>query len=144
MDNEDLERSLKAYFDLDLFATQCGVSIVEIRTGYAKVQMVAEDRHLNSFGAVHGGALFTLADMAFAAAANSHGTLAVGLNCTMSYTKAAPKGLLIAEATENSLSPRIATYIIHIKTGSGEQISTFQGMAYRKRIPIDMAGRDKM
>ena len=141
MEQEPQTQAFKAYFDQDLFAAQCGISIVEMRSGYARTQMVAEDRHLNSFGAVHGGALFTLADMAFAAAANAHGTLAVGLNCTMSYTKAAPKGLLIAEAVEDSLSPRIATYLIHIKTGTGDQVATFQGMAYRKGVPLEKAGR---
>ncbi len=55
MEQEPQTQAFKAYFDQDLFAAQCGISIVEMRSGYARTQMVAEDRHLNSFGAVHGG-----------------------------------------------------------------------------------------
>jgi hypothetical protein len=59
----------------------------------------------------------------------------------MSYTKAAPKGLLIAEAVEDSLSPRIATYLIHIKTGTGEQVASSKewptGRAYHLRRQDD-------
>ena len=134
-DNQDWEH-VKAYLGRDRFAAQCGISILEIGEGHATVRMEAGDEHLNSWGSVHGGALFTLADMAFAAAANSYGQLAVGINCTINFTRAAPKGALVAEAVEESRSPRIATYIIRIRREDGTLVATAQGMSYVKGTPI--------
>jgi hypothetical protein len=40
--------------------------------------------------------------------------------------------LLLAEAEEVSCGPKIAAYTIRITDDSGEMISLFEGMAYRK------------
>ena len=59
-------------FANDLYATQTtGVKIVEVREHYAKCTLDIQPTHRNAMGAVMGGVLFTLADLAFAAAANS-------------------------------------------------------------------------
>jgi acyl-CoA thioesterase len=47
--------------------------------GRAQAKMTLQPHHCNALGTVHGGAIFTLADFAFAAASNSHGTVAVAL-----------------------------------------------------------------
>jgi len=120
----------------DMFAKHCNMSIEEIGEGYARVTMDADDRHLNSHETVHGGAIFSLADMAFAAASNSHGTLSVGVSCSIHYIKAAKKGRLVAEAIEDSKGTKLATYIVHITNEHNEKIATFQGMVYRKNITI--------
>jgi acyl-CoA thioesterase len=93
--------------------------------------------HLNGVGTVQGGALFTLADFTFAAACNSHGTVAVAINCSISYVKAVSSGTLIADARETSLGGRIGTYTIDITNENGDLIAIFQGMAYRKKETMD-------
>ena len=82
---------------------------------------------------VHGGAVFTLADLAFAAACNSHGRVAVAIHCSISYIKAAQGDVLQAEAQEVSAGPKIGTYSIRITDGTGEIVAVFEGMAYRKK-----------
>lgn len=68
----------RAVFDNDRFASEAtGVEIVEVEDRYARCQVTVADRHRNAMGAVMGGVLFTLADLAFAVAANSE-TLAEG------------------------------------------------------------------
>lgn len=98
--------------------------------------MQLRDHHLNSLGTVHGGAIFALADFAFAAASNSHGTVAVALNATISFVKAASTGVLTAEAAEISVSRKIGTYTVNVTDESGQIVAVFQGMAYRKGKPI--------
>ena len=66
---------LKAYFDADRFATGIGIELLEVKEGYARARMEVSERHLNAAGVMQGGAIFTLADYAFAACSNSHGTL---------------------------------------------------------------------
>jgi len=67
---------------------------------------------------VHGGAIFTLADLAFAAASNSHGTVAVAINASIWFVTAAREGTLYAEAKEVSRNPKLATYSIQVTDDS--------------------------
>ncbi len=125
--------AIKAFFRKDLFAGFVGIELIEAGDGRARAQLEIRDHHLNGLGLVHGGAVFTLADLAFAAAANSRGRTAVAIHCSISYLKAATGGLLFAEAEEVSCGPKIAAYTIRITDASGELISRFEGMAYRKK-----------
>ncbi len=126
------------YFrDNDFFAKLCGIELLEAGKGYAKSRMQVEKHHLNGVGTVQGGALFTLADFTFAAACNSHGTVAVAINCSISYVKAVSSGTLIADARETSLGGRIGTYTIDITNENGDLIAIFQGMAYRKKETME-------
>ncbi len=94
--------------------------------------------HLNGLKTVDGGAIFTLADFAFAVACNSHGTIAVVLNASITFMKAATTGTLWAEARELSRNFKVATYTIDVKDDAGDLVALFQGLAYRKKdkLPV--------
>jgi acyl-CoA thioesterase len=131
---------LKRFFNnRDRLCIHLGIQVTEIGHGWAKTAMTIADHHLNGADVVQGGAIFTLADLAFGAAANSHGTLALGVNTSIAYTKAAKTGTLTAHARETAKSGPLATYIVEIKDDSGETIATFQGTAYRKREQLDLS-----
>ena len=85
------------FFKKDMFAVSSGIELLEVSPGYAKARMKIEEKHLNALRAVQGGAVFTLADLAFAAASNAYGNAAVGINANISFVKAATKGTLTAE-----------------------------------------------
>jgi acyl-CoA thioesterase len=123
---------IKDFSDKDRFAKLLGIELIEVSKGRAKAKMSIKEFHLNAVNTVHGGAIFSLADYTFAIAANSHGSIAVALNVNISFLKAVSEGVLIAEAEEISLNPKIATYSIKILNEKNELIATFQGMAYRK------------
>ncbi|AXV38170.1 MAG: PaaI family thioesterase [Methanobacteriaceae archaeon] len=132
-----MEKLLK-YFENDNFACKNHIKLIEANKGKAKAEMVIKQGHLNSLGTVHGGAIFTLADFTFAAAANSHGNVSVAINAHISFMKAAYKGTLLAEAEEISINPKIATYTVKIKDQRGDIIAIFQGMAYRKKDKLNL------
>jgi len=121
-----------AFFTSDAWAKEAGIELMEVSTGRSKVRMKIERKHVNSHDTVHGGAIFTLADTAFALASNSHGIPAAAINAHISYVKSATAGTLYAEATESSLSPKIATYSVIVTDDKGEKIALFEGMVYRK------------
>ena len=124
----------KELLSKDAFAKHNGIELVEIGPGTAKAVMTVGKEHLNGVGIVHGAAIFSLADFAFAAASNSHGTVAVAINANISFVKAATQGtLLTAEAKEQSINPKLATYLIDVTDDEGERVATFQGMVYRKK-----------
>ncbi len=124
--------SLKAFFANDRFAAENGIELVELGAGFARARMPINGRHHNSVGIVHGGALFTLADFAFAAASNSAGRLAVAIQTNLSCLVAVASGVLEAEAREVSRSRRISTCSVRISDEHGRLVALFQGTAYVK------------
>jgi acyl-CoA thioesterase len=116
----------------DRFAAHCGIELLSISAGQARARMTLRPDHLNGLGSVQGGAIFTLADFAFAAASNSHGTVAVAINVSISFMKAAHTGALWAEAREVSRSFKLGSYTVEVKDDAGDLVALFQGMAYRK------------
>ncbi len=128
--------TIRKFFKNDKFAEYVGIELLEVSKGRAKAKMEIKNHHLNGLKTVQGGAIFTLADLVFAAASNSHGTVAVSINANISYLKSVTTGTLIAEAREISRNPKLATYTVHITNGNGDIIAIFQGMVYRKKTEL--------
>ena len=129
---DDLER----FVAQDAFARSIGVEVPEYSDGRATARLTIEPRHLNSAGTLHGGAIFSLADAAFAAASNSHGTLAVSIDASISYFTAVKEGIVTAEAREVSRNRKLATYLIDVTDESGAPVAHFRGTVYRKSAAI--------
>lgn len=128
---------IKEFFaENDLFARHNGIELLEMEEGRALVRMKIKPFHMNAANTVHGGAIFTLADFAFAAASNSHGRLAMGINTSVNFVKAAVKGTLHAEAREQSLNSKLATYNVMVTDDEGSTVAIFQGMVYRKKEAV--------
>ncbi|MGB7748645.1 MAG: hotdog fold thioesterase [Verrucomicrobiia bacterium] len=131
---EEIKRCLKN----DRFAERTNVELLSVSPGFATAKMVLHPHHLNGLGSVQGGAIFTLADYAFAAACNSHGTVAVALNVSITFMKAAKSGTLWAEAREVSKNFKVGSYVVEVKDDQRDLVATFQGLAYRKKdkLPV--------
>lgn len=128
---------LKEFFSVnDLFARHNNIELLEAEEGRALACMKIEPYHFNGAGTVHGGAIFTLADFAFAVASNSHGKLAMGISTSVNFVKAPVKGVLYAEATEQSLNPKLGSYSVIVTDADKETVAIFQGMVYRKSESI--------
>ena len=125
--------TLKKFVQRDHFAAHLGVDMLEFGNGRARAKMTLKKHHLNSAGMTHGGAIFSLADAVFSAASNSHGTLAVAINVSISFFKAVSNGALTAQAEEVSLNPRLATYLVTVTDDKDDRIALFQGTVYRKK-----------
>ena len=124
---------LQAFVERDSFAKCLGVEMLEYGRGYARAQLKISPQHLNSAGILHGGAIFSLADAAFAAASNSHGRLAVAISASISFFAARMDGTLIADAREVAINVKLATYLIEVKDEAGALVAQMQGTVYRKR-----------
>jgi acyl-CoA thioesterase len=131
---------LKSYFEKDSFANLCGIELIEAFNGCAKAKLDLREHHLNAMKMPHGGLLFTLADLAFAAAVHSRGRAAVALNCTISYMKVSFGNVLYAQAKEVSRNNRTALYSVTVVDESDEIVAVFQGLAYIKKQRIGDSG----
>lgn len=131
---DTVARVVRKITENDRYIRMAGVRTEEVKPGYARVAMTVEDKHLNSLDNTHGGAVFTLADAAFALAANSHGQVAVGLNMSISFVKATRLGdVLTATATEDKLTRSTGLYRIEVTDQSDELVAVAEGLVFRKK-----------
>src|SRR5512137_1384777 len=130
--------NIQRFFKNDRFAERANIELLSVSPGQARAKMTLHSHHLNGYGTVQGGAIFTLADFAFAAASNSHGTVAVAINVSITFMKAGTTGTLWAEARELSRNFKLGSYTVEVKDDAGELVALFQGLVYRKseKIPV--------
>lgn len=116
-----------------------GLEVVDVRPGFAKVVMQTSPEMGNIFGALHGGAVFSLMDEAFQLASNTHGVLAVALNVSITYVAApGPQCVLEATAEEIHRTRRTASYLCEVREREeGKLIATAQALAYRTSKQIE-------
>ena len=111
------DRILKFFNDNDHFAKENGMVITRLEEGASEAVLTASERHFNGVGIIMGGALFTLTDFAFAAALNSFGFRAVGMNASTSFLKpgkGVPGAKFTARATLVSKTRRTAVFDVNV------------------------------
>ena len=118
------------FFKNDLFATNAGVELIEIREGYSKAKLEIKPEHLNAGQRTQGGAIFTLADLA-------HGTLAFSLSSNITFLRASgPGDTLYAEARERYTGRSTGYYQIDVTDQEGRLIATFESSVFRKKDEV--------
>lgn len=118
----------------DAFSQWLGIEVVDIKPGYAKLEMKVRPEMVNGFNVTHGGIAFSLADSALAFASNSYGRVAVAMENNISFTKKVmPGDLLTATTEELSLGRRIAVYNITITNQDEEKVALFRGTVFRTK-----------
>lgn len=133
-----MDEKVLRYFDRDRFAAHVGGKLLKVEPGYALAKMEVGDRHLNAANIIHGGALFTLGDLAVAAASNAHGQVAVGISANILFFKPSKGKVLFAEAKESSFSRKIANYHVKIYDDNGEDIAQLNITCYKKEEKISI------
>lgn len=129
---ENRIKHLEQILKNDRFALHNEINLVSIAIGTAMAEMTVADKHLNGVNIVQGGALFTLADFAFAAASNSHGRIAVASNANITFFKGVSSGKLTAVAKELNLGKTLSHYSVDILDQNGTQIAYFTATAFLK------------
>jgi acyl-CoA thioesterase len=116
----------------DYFAEALGIKVLEAKDGYAKVTMEVEKIHTNALGFTHGGAVFSLADYAFAHACNCGENVAVAVQVSINFLKPTVEGdLLTAEATRVSEGKTTGLYQVTVRK-EDKIVALFTGLAFKK------------
>lgn len=123
--NAQMERMKKDRFICELI----GIQLTEARPGYAKASLELRPDHLNGVGIVQGGVLYSIADYAFAAAAN-YAEPVVGIETTVSFLKSVRTGTITAEAVEVARSRRFANCRVEVTDEKGRLLAVFSGRGY--------------
>jgi acyl-CoA thioesterase len=120
------DRILKFFNDNDHFAKENGMVITRLGEGTSEAVLTASERHFNGMGIIMGGALFTLTDFAFAAALNSFGFRAVGMNASTSFLKpgkGVPGAKFTARAKLVSKTRRTAVFDVDVRDEQGRLLT---------------------
>ncbi|WP_416389028.1 PaaI family thioesterase [Mediterraneibacter glycyrrhizinilyticus] len=119
-------------FENDRFATENGAVIEEVDDHYARCTLRVEERHRNAMGAVMGGVYFTLADFAFAVAANWQEIGTVSLTSDIAYLGTAKGDRLTAEAVCVKNGRTTSYYRIEVKDEFGKLAAIVNTTGYKK------------
>ena len=126
------EKSVHFLYDNDPFSKWLGIKIDTIKAGYVKIHMTVRSDMLNGFGLCHGGVTFSLADSALAFACNSHGSLSMLLDASVSYPERVLEGdQLTAIAEEHALKNKTGLYIITVTKNNDITVAIFKATVYR-------------
>lgn len=127
---------IRNYFSEDRFATENGVTIESVTEDCVVCSMELGEQHRNSVGGVQGGAIFTLADLAFAV----HGNLAmvcgeglgitVGQSYSISFLKSSKGRSLTATSTCISKGRNISVYKVRVEDDLGMPIAEMLANGY--------------
>jgi acyl-CoA thioesterase len=120
----------------DAFSQWLGIEIVDVRPRRAVVRMTVREEMVNGFGVCHGGIAFSLADSALAFASNTHGTVTVSIENTITYPKVIAIGdKLTAIAKEESSTTRLGFYKVTVRRSDDAIVALFKGTVYKTQKP---------
>ena len=123
----------RAFFAGDRFATESGMTLEELDESHAVTSVEIGARHRNALGGVMGGAIFTLADLAFAALTNDRERSVVAQQVSINYLAAPKGGRLFATARYKKDGRSSCVVNVDIVDDSGREIAQFVGTGFKLR-----------
>ena len=121
----------RAYFSGDRFATENGMTLEERDESHAVTSLALGARHRNALGGVMGGAIFTLADFAFAALTNDRERVAVAQQVSVNFLAAANGDRLIATARYKKDGRASCVVNVDVVDDTGREIAQFVGTGFK-------------
>ena len=121
----------REYFKDDGFASANGIILEELDDAHALTSVILTHNHRNALGGVMGGAIFTLADFAFAALSNQLHMGTVAQQISINYLSA-PKGdRLIAKAVCRKNGRNSCVINVDVTDDTGRDIAQFVGTGFK-------------
>lgn len=121
------------------FAQTLDIVIDTIGPGTCRASMPVRADELNPVSVVHGGALFTLADVATGAAMASHGYFAVTVSANYNYLRSAALGdVVTAEAREVKGGKTLCVFEAVLTDQTGKLVGTGTFTYYKLEQKIEL------
>lgn len=121
----------REYFQGDRFAMNSGITLDELTDEGCVCSMTLCDDHRNANGGVMGGALFTLADFAFAVLSNHLHRPTVAQQVSVNFISA-PKGVRLFATARCRKNGRTSCVInVDVSDDAGRDIAQFVGTGFK-------------
>lgn len=133
----------------NFFAQLIGISIIEMKRGFARGRLEVTKKLKNPIGSVHGGCLYTLADVVCGAAASSYGFQVTTLDSSFHYLRAGLEKTEVLYGTADVVKHGKRIIVLETKiadqTGRVLCTGTFTYMSLGKYLPyIDEETAERM
>lgn len=126
-----VEKARERFAD-DLFATEAtGIIIEDVKRDYSKCSLELKQIHKNANNQVMGGAIFTLADFAFAVASNEENPVTVSLSSNIVFLSPVKGKTLFAEAKAVKSGKRTCTFNISVYDDTETAVATVTTVGMR-------------
>ncbi|MFW6113602.1 MAG: PaaI family thioesterase [Actinomycetota bacterium] len=137
MEDKPVDGETRRIIEEDIYAEYLGAELEDLSQGRARVILKLEPRHVNFMGLIHGGVMFSLADIAFGAAANSFGTRAMALQVNIDFL-APPRSddIIAAEVKLVSRAGKMGFYDMNVSDSRGVVVARCSGWAYHTGKPL--------
>ncbi len=119
------------------FAKTIGLEMLELREGYAEGRIPVKEESKNPLGTMHGGCLYSLADIVSGTAATLRGNYVTTVSGEFSYLRpAADTQYVTAKAQEIRFGKNLAVYRVDLVDDAGTvlDIATFTFFDLGKKI----------
>ncbi len=135
--------ALNKYFqESDSFAAHLNIEIIEISAEHSVATMPLTDLHRNGMGHAHGGAIYSLVDMAFAAAAHASGSFFVTVQSSISYLEPGRLGPLRAVAKTVRCGKTLGTYDVRVYDSDDTVVAVATMTGYNTHISVTTLKKD--
>ena len=129
-------KHIRNHYKNDHFATNSDIVIDSVTEDCVICSMELSEKHKNAVGGIQGGAIFTLADLAFAVHCNlamvcgEDVCMTVGQSCNITYLKSTKGSRLISKSTCLSKGNKVSVYRICIEDDMGVQIAVMMANSF--------------
>lgn len=127
--------SRKAFLnENDTFAKANGIRLEILREGYAEAVLEAGENSLNGLKTIQGGAIFTVADFAFAGGANSWEERCVAMSASVAFVRPGTGKVLRAVAKAVNKGRRSCLFDVEVFNEQEKLVAkiSFTGFFYEK------------
>lgn len=122
---------IRETFKKDRFAALLGMTVEEATEERVVCSVDIREDFANGMGEVQGGLIFTLADFAFAVAANLERIGTVTLDSTIRFVRAPKSGPLTATARNRHDGRSVQIYDVEVQDGGGRLVALATATGYR-------------
>ena len=121
----------REYFKKDVYAFNAGMVLEELGEDYALCSVPVHEGLYNANGGVQGGAIFTLADLAFAALVNQIHMPSVAQQVSVNFLSA-PKGSRLFARAELKKNGRTSSVVnVYVTDDTGRDIAQYTGIGFK-------------
>lgn len=135
--SKDVKQALLKLTQDNIYMQNLKIDILEMRLGYVKGKMMVTEEIMNPYGSIHGGCLYSLADIVTGLAACTYGMFSSTIDGAMEYIiPAMNTEYIICESVEIRQGKHVSIYEANIYDDKGQLVDKARFTFYMMNRPI--------
>ena len=125
---ENIKNALRKLTQDNKYMQNLQIEILEMKLGYVKGKMMVKEDIMNPYGSIHGGCLYSLADIVTGLAACTYGVFSATIDGSMEY--------IICESVEIRQGRHVSLYEANIYDDKGQLVDKARFSFYMMNRPV--------